>query len=82
MIIERLMAERRFRDCKHRLDAGKIRAAVEAGHWSGGGYRGFLKLDEEIEKVAGRSARQMTVERIAAAGKTKLRNRPTGRNWR
>lgn len=76
--IEALTAECRFHDCKHGSDAGcAIRAAVEAGQLGAERYRGFLKLDEEIEKLrTKRKKRQMTVERIAKrSGKTKLRNR-------
>lgn len=63
--IEALALECRFSDCKHGKDAGcAIRAALEKEELDPGRYEGFLKLDEEIEKLRrSRRKRQMTVER-------------------
>lgn len=63
--IEQLALQCKFGDCKHSKDAGcAIRAALEAGKLDPGRYEGFLKLDEEIEKLRrSRKKRQMTVER-------------------
>jgi len=64
--ISELSLNCRFDNCKHGSDAGcAIRAAVEEGALDQGRYEGYLKLDEEIEKLRRlRKKRQMTVERI------------------
>lgn len=56
-----------FHDCKHGTDKGcAIRAAVESGELDAGRYEGFLRLDEEIEKLKDRRKRhQKTIERRA-----------------
>lgn len=63
--IEELALQCKFGDCKHGKDAGcAIRAALEKEELDPGRYEGFLKLDEEIEKLRrSRKKRQMTVER-------------------
>lgn len=63
--VEALTRQCRFRDCKHRGDRGcAIEAAVEAGHLDPKRYRGYLRLDEEIEELKRRrKKRRMTVER-------------------
>ncbi len=76
--IEALAAQCQFHDCKHGTDAGcKIRSAVEKGTLDAERYRGYLKLDEEIEKLRKRrKKRQMTVERRSKRDhKIKARNR-------
>ncbi len=63
--IDALAAQCRFHDCKHGPDAGcAIRTAVEGGQLDAGRYEGYLKLEEEVEKLRRqRKKRQMTVER-------------------
>jgi ribosome biogenesis GTPase len=63
--IEALAGQCRFFDCKHGSDAGcAIRASVEAGVLDAARYAGYLKLDQEIEKLkSSRKKRQMTIER-------------------
>ena len=63
--IEALARQCRFQDCRHGSDAGcAIRPALESGLLDAGRFEGFLKLDEEIEKLRrSRQKRQMTVER-------------------
>ena len=76
--IEALAAQCKFHDCKHGTDTGcEIRSAVESGKLDAERYRGFLKLDEEIEKLRKRrKKRQMTVERRSKRDhKIKARNR-------
>lgn len=65
--IEELAGECRFDDCKHGTDAGcAIRAAMAAGKLDSARFAGFLKLEEEIEKLRrSRKKRQMTVVRRA-----------------
>ena len=65
--VEALAAQCKYHDCKHGSDAGcAIRAALTAGTLDAGRYEGFLKLDEEIEKLRqSRKKRQMTLERRA-----------------
>ena len=60
----------RFHDCKHGTDAGcAIRAAMAAGKLEAGRFAGFLKLDEEIEKLRrNRRKRQMILEKRARRG--------------
>lgn len=76
--IDDLAMQCKFHDCKHGTDAGcAIRTAVEAGQLDPDRYEGYLKLDEEIEKLRRlRKKRQMTVERRAKRDhKIKARNR-------
>jgi ribosome biogenesis GTPase len=63
--IEALAQQCKFGDCKHGKDAGcAIRAALAEEKLDAGRMEGFLKLDEEIEKLRrSRKKRQMTVER-------------------
>lgn len=65
--IEELAMRCRFHDCKHGSDAGcAIRAAVESGELAPDRLEGYLKLDEEIEKLRERlRRRKRTVERRA-----------------
>ncbi|MEY5026111.1 MAG: ribosome small subunit-dependent GTPase [Verrucomicrobiota bacterium] len=75
--IEALSAQCRFHDCKHRSDAGcAIREAVDSGTLPGERYQGYLKLEDEIEKLRGRcKKRQMTLERRERReGREKVRN--------
>lgn len=75
--LEALSEQCRFSGCKHRKDAGcAIRAAVESGRLDPGRYEGFLKLDEEIQRVRQRrKKRQVAVERVAKRDrKVKARN--------
>ncbi len=60
-----LAAQCKYHDCKHGTDAGcAIRAAMAAGTLSAARFDGFLKLDDEIEKLRrSRKKRQMTIER-------------------
>ena len=69
--IDALAAQCRFHDCKHGTDAGcAIRAAMAEGKLDDGRFAGFLKLDEEIEKLRrNRRKRQMNLERQARRGK-------------
>ena len=63
--IEELAGQCRFDDCKHGTDAGcAIRAAMAAGTLSPARFEGYLKLEEELEKLrVSRKKRQMTVDR-------------------
>ncbi|MDB6029476.1 MAG: GTPase EngC [Verrucomicrobiales bacterium] len=63
--IELLAQQCKFHDCKHRSDIGcAIRAAMEKGELDSKRFNGFLKLDEEIEKLrTRRKKRQMLVDR-------------------
>jgi ribosome biogenesis GTPase / thiamine phosphate phosphatase len=65
--IEALASECKFHDCKHGSDAGcAIRVAIASGKLSSGRFEGFLKLDDEIEKLRrNRKKRKMTVDRRA-----------------
>lgn len=75
--VELLASQCKFHDCKHGTDAGcAIRAAVEGGTLDAERFAGFLKLDEEIEKLRRRKKkRQITVERRAKRDrKVKARN--------
>ncbi|MGB2351884.1 MAG: ribosome small subunit-dependent GTPase A [Akkermansiaceae bacterium] len=65
--VEQLAAKCKFHDCKHGDDAGcAIRAAVESGELDERRYEGYLKLDEEIEKLKQRQKkRRMLSERRA-----------------
>jgi len=67
MDVEELARQCKFHDCKHRSDEGcAIRSAVERGELDEGRYEGYLKLEEEIEKLKNRrKRRQMNVERRA-----------------
>lgn len=75
--IETLAEQCKYHDCKHGTDAGcAIRVAVENGDLDPERYRGFLSLEDEIEKLRKlRKKRQMTVERRAKRDhKIKARN--------
>jgi ribosome biogenesis GTPase len=75
--ISELALNCKYGNCKHGKDAGcAIRAAVESGALDELRYEGFLKLDEEIEKLGRRmKKRQMTIERITKRDHTiKARN--------
>ena len=75
--IEALAQQCRFLDCKHGSDEGcAIRMAVERGELDGKRYSGFLKLDEEIQRLGmRRKKRQMTLERrFKREGRAKVRN--------
>ncbi len=63
--VEILASQCKFHDCKHGTDAGcAIRTAVESGALDAERFAGYLKLDEEIEKLRRRrKKRQITVER-------------------
>jgi ribosome biogenesis GTPase len=63
--IEALAQQCRYHDCKHGTDAGcAIRQAVEEGRLEAGRLQGFLKLDDEIEKLRSRrKKRKMLLER-------------------
>ncbi len=65
--IEELARQCKFHDCKHRSDAGcAIRQAMESGAFSAARFEGFIKLDEEIEKLrTRRKKRQITIDRRA-----------------
>jgi len=65
--IEELAMQCRFHDCKHGSDAGcAIRAAMTEGKLEAARFEGYLKLDDEIEKLRTNcKKRQMTVERRA-----------------
>lgn len=76
--IDELAMQCKFYDCKHGTDAGcAIRTAVEQGVLDAARYEGYLKLDEEFEKLRRlRKKRQMTVERRTKRDhKIKARNR-------
>ena len=75
--VEALAAECKFRDCKHRNDAGcAIRAAVDSGNLDMGRYENFLNLETEIGALLKRAEkRQMSIERWA-----KRNNRVKARN--
>ncbi len=75
--VEILASQCKFHDCKHGTDAGcAIRIAVESGTLDAERFEGYLKLDEEIEKLRKRKKkRQITVERRAKRDrKVKARN--------
>ncbi len=75
--IEALAGQCKFFDCKHTSDAGcAIRSAVSSGGLKAERYAGFLKLDEEIQKLKGRcKKRQMTIERRSKReGRSNVRN--------
>lgn len=75
--IAELAMQCKFNDCKHGSDKGcAIRDAVEDGTLDASRYKGFLRLDEEIEKLKERrKRRQMNVERRAKRNhKIKARN--------
>ena len=75
--VEQLAAECKFHDCKHRNDAGcAIRAAVENGQLDEGRYEGYLKLDEEIEKLQQRQKKR----RIISERRAKRDHRIKARN--
>ena len=65
--VEQLAGQCKFHDCKHRNDMGcAIRSAVESGELDQGRYEGYLKLDEEVEKLLKRQQkRRMLSERRA-----------------
>ncbi|EEF58451.1 ribosome small subunit-dependent GTPase A [Pedosphaera parvula Ellin514] len=65
--IEVLSRDCKFQDCKHGSDAGcALRQAVEQGELSSARLEGYLKLDQEIEKLRGRrTKRQLIVDRHA-----------------
>ncbi|MDB6154379.1 MAG: GTPase EngC [Chthoniobacteraceae bacterium] len=65
--LDELAMQCKFHDCKHGSDAGcAIRAAIAAGQLNPARFEGYLKLDEEIEKLRkSRKKRQMTVDRRA-----------------
>lgn len=75
--IEALASQCQFHDCKHGSDKGcAIRAAVDSGELDAERYDGYLKLDEEIDRLRRRrKKRQMIIERIA-----KQRHRVKARN--
>lgn len=76
--IESLARQCKYHDCKHGTDAGcAIRTAVEGGQLDAERYEGFLRLDDEIQKLRRlRKKRQMTVERRDKRDrKVKARNR-------
>ena len=64
--IEELAAQCKFHDCKHGTDAGcAIRAAMADGKLSTARFDGYLKLEEELEKLRlSRKKRQMTGDRV------------------
>ncbi len=75
--VELLASQCKFHDCKHGTDAGcAIRAAVENGTLDAERFAGYLKLDEEFEKLRRRKKkRQITVERRSKRDrKVKARN--------
>ncbi len=76
--VELLASQCKFHDCKHGTDAGcAIRTAVENGTLDAERFAGYLKLDEEFEKLRRRKKkRQITVERRSKRDrKVKARNR-------
>ncbi len=75
--IAELAMQCKFHDCKHGTDKGcAIREAVENEDLDPNRYEGFLRLEDEIEKLkARRKRRQMNVERRAKRDhKVKARN--------
>ncbi len=75
--VEQLASECKFHDCKHRNDTGcAIRAAVESGQLDEGRYEGYLKLDEEIDKLQQRQKKR----RIIAERRAKRDHRIKARN--
>lgn len=65
--IEELAGQCRFHDCKHGTDAGcAIRAAMADGKLGKERFEGYLKLEEEVEKLRRRrKTRQLTGNRHA-----------------
>jgi ribosome biogenesis GTPase / thiamine phosphate phosphatase len=63
--IEELAGQCKFHDCKHGTDKGcAIRAAMAEGKLDTARFDGFMKLEDEIEKLRlSRKKRQMTVDR-------------------
>jgi len=63
--IEELAGHCQFHDCKHGTDRGcAIRAAMAEGKLDAARFDGFMKLEDEIEKLRrSRKKRQMTVDR-------------------
>ncbi|MDG1358775.1 MAG: ribosome small subunit-dependent GTPase A [Akkermansiaceae bacterium] len=75
--VEELATQCKFHDCKHGNDAGcAIRAAVESGELDEGRYEGYLKLDEEIEKLEQRQKKR----RILSERRAKRDHRIKARN--
>jgi len=75
--VEQLAGECKFHDCKHRNDVGcAIRVAVENGQLDEGRYEGYLKLDEEIEKLRQRQKKR----RIISERRAKRDHRIKARN--
>lgn len=74
--LAQLASECKYHDCKHRSDAGcAIRQAMANGTLDSGRLDGFLKLDDEIEKLRSRrKKRQITIDRRAKRDDFKLRN--------
>jgi len=75
--VEELAAQCKFHDCKHGNDSGcAIRAAVESGELDEGRYEGYLKLDEEVEKLEHRQEkrRQLSERRAKRDHRVKARN--------
>ncbi len=75
--VEALTSQCKFHDCKHGTDKGcAIREAVESGELELERLESFLRLDEEVEKLARRAKkRQMATERWAKRNrKVKARN--------
>ncbi|NNC90026.1 MAG: ribosome small subunit-dependent GTPase A [Akkermansiaceae bacterium] len=75
--VDELAMQCRFRDCKHREDAGcAIRSAMDTGALSPDRYESYLNLEEEIAELQKRQKkRRMTVERRAKRNrKVKARN--------
>lgn len=76
--VEELTNQCKFRDCKHNGDKGcAIEVAVKAGNLDPARYKGFLRLDEEIDELNfRRKKRQMIVERWSKRNnRVKARNR-------
>ena len=65
--IEELAGQCKYHDCKHGTDAGcAIRAALAEGRLGQPRFEGFMKLEDELEKLrASRKKRQLTGDRHA-----------------
>ncbi len=82
--IEELAAQCRFHDCKHGTDTGcAIRASLADGNLNPARFDGYLKLEEELEKLRlSRKKRQMTGDRhVRRQQQNKARKYAERQDW-
>jgi len=67
-----LIASCRFRDCKHRTDAGcAVQAAIQAGNLSQNRYDNYLQLGKESQNLANRRAIEAEIKANEKIRKTR-----------